>query len=364
MSRKESRSPSHEAQGTGGIERGDLVSRSAGLAPDRGETAGQNSRRPAGRVVTNALSRFSLIVVLALLWVIFSLWNPGIFDTTSNMQTILLQNATIGLLALAVMVPLVANHFDLSAGFQYGLAQSLCAILVVQKGWNPLLSIAIVFAVGALLGVINGQLITRLEMPSFTTTLGTGLVILGITEAVTQNQVVTGSAPQGFLDLGRGMLLGIPLPFVYLALVALVLFVVLELTVWGRKAYAVGANPTASRVSGIATERLVRQSFIVTGVLCALAGCVSVTSLGGSSPVVGLGSLLPAFAGAFLGATCIRPGRYNVAGTVIAVYVIGVGISGLQQKGADAYAQDLFNGFALLIALIVSTLARRRRAAT
>jgi ribose transport system permease protein len=84
-------------------------------------------------------------------------------------------------------------------------------------------------------------------------------------------------------------------------------------------------------------------------------------SLGGSSPVIGLGSLLPAFAASFLGATCIRPGRYNVAGTVVAVYVIGVGITGLQQLGAESYAQDLFNGAALLIALIISTIARRRR---
>lgn len=314
--------------------------------------------------VTDVLSRYSLIGVLVLLWVIFSLWNPQVFATTANLQTILLQQATVGLVALAVMVPLVAGQFDLSTGFQFGLAQSLCALLVIRYEWNPLSAIVAVAAVGVLIGVINGQLITRLNLPSFTTTLGTGLVVLGISEFLTENQVIAGAAPQWFLDLGRGRLLGVPLPFVYLALVAIVLFVLLELTVWGRRAYAVGANPAAARLSGISTDRVVRQSLIVTGLLCAVAGCISVTSLGGSSPVIGLGSLLPAFAGAFLGATCIRPGRYNVAGTVIAVYVIGVGIIGLQQKGAEVYVQDLFNGAALLIAVIVATLARRRRLAT
>ena len=317
-------------------------------------------RRPQA---TDLLSKYSLLVVLAALWIAFSVWNPAVFATTDNLRTILLQQSTVGLIALAVVVPLIAGHYDLSTGFQFGLAQSLCAVLVIREGWNPVAAILAVLVVGVLIGVVNGQLITRLELPSFTTTLGTGLVILGISEFITSNQVVTGGAPQWFLELGRGRILGIPLPFVYLAVAAVILFVMLELTVWGRKAYAVGANPSAARLSGIAADGVVRQSLVVTGALCAIAGCISVTSLGGSSPVVGFGSLLPAFAGAFLGATCIRPGRYNVAGTIIAVYVIGVGIIGLQQKGAPVYVQDLFNGGALLIAVIVAVIARKRRGA-
>lgn len=327
---------------------------------------GTDVRRPGrapGSVVSDLLSRFALIVVLALLWLTFSLWNPQVFATGANLQTILSVQATTALLALAVMVPLVAGHFDLSAGFQFGLAQSLCAVLAIRAQLNPLLAMGIVIVVGVLTGIVNGQLITRIGLPSFTTTLGTGMLVLGLTEWLTKNQVIIGPVAPWFLDLGRSRLLGVPLPFVYLAIVAVVLFVLLEFTVWGRQAYATGANPAAARLSGVATDRQVRQTFVITGFLCGLSGCVSMTSLGGSSPVIGLGSLLPAFAAAFLGATCIRPGRYNVAGTVIAVYVIGVGITGLQQKGADVFVQDVFNGAALLVAIVVSTIARRRRVA-
>lgn len=324
-------------------------------------------RAPRGNrgreLLADAGSRFALIGVLLILWVIFSIVNPAAFATVSNLQTILSVQATTGLLALAVMVPLVAGHFDLSSGFQFGLAQSLCAILVIREQWHPLLALLFVLAVGVIIGAVNGQLITRLRLPSFTTTLGTGMVVLGLTEWITRNQVITGPAPVWFLDLGRQRIAGIPLPFLYLALAAIALFVLLEYTVWGRRAYAIGANVVAARLSGISADRQVRQTFVITGVLCALAGCISMTSLGGSSPVIGLGSLLPAFAAAFLGATCIRPGRYNVAGTVVAVYVIGVGITGLQQLGAEIYIQDLFNGAALLTALIISTIARRRRVA-
>jgi ribose transport system permease protein len=329
--------------------------------PDEVASAAGSGPGGSRDLLPELVSRFALVGVLVLLWVGFSLNNPQIFATTSNLQTILSVQATTGLLALAVVVPLVAGQFDLSTGFQLGLAQSLCARLVIDEKWHPLLALVFVLVVGMTIGVINGQLITRLGLPSFTTTLGTGMLILGLTEWLTQNNVITGSAAVWFFDLGRLRVAGIPLPFIYLAVAAAILFVLLELTVWGRRSYAVGANPTAARLSGINADRQIRQSFVITGLLCALAGSISMMSLGGSSPVIGLGSLLPAFAAAFLGATCFRPGRYNVAGTVVAVYVIGVGITGLQQLGAQVYIQDVFNGAALLIALIISTIARRRR---
>jgi ribose transport system permease protein len=332
--------------------------------PEHGVSAPAPSADRKGGVlrdIPNLLSRYALIGVLLLLWLTFSLWNPRVFATVANLQSILLVQAGTAMIALGVLVPLVAGHFDLSAGFQFGLAQSLAAVLVTHHHWSPFLATVVVLGTGVGIGVVNGQLITRLQLPSFTTTLATGLIVLGFTEWVTANQIITGVAPTWFLNLGRGTKLGIPLPFWYLAIAAIVLFVLLELTVWGRRAYAVGANPTAARLSGVNSDRYVRHAFIVTGFLCAFAGLMSFTSLGASSPVLGLGSLLPAFAATFLGATCIRPGRYNVAGTVIAVYTIGVGIIGLQQKGAQSYVQDMFNGAALLIAIVISISAQRRR---
>lgn len=343
---------------SGVIDRDRSEDAAADTAAIRGGAGFAGTRRG---VLSDLTSRFALIGVLVLLWLIFSIVNPATFATVSNLQTILSVQATTGLLALAVVVPLVAGHFDLSTGFQFGLAQSLCAILVIREQWHPLLALVFVLVVGVVIGIVNGQLITRLGLPSFTTTLGTGMVVLGVTEWLTKNQVITGPAAVWFFDLGRQRIAGVPLPFLYLAVVALILFVLLEYTVWGRRAYAIGANVVAAKLSGINADRQVRQSFVITGALCALAGCISMMSLGGSSPVIGLGSLLPAFAAAFLGATCIRPGRYNVAGTVIAVYVIGVGITGLQQLGAEIYIQDLFNGAALLTALIISTITRHRR---
>ncbi|MFT4288930.1 ABC transporter permease [Nocardioides sp.] len=306
------------------------------------------------------IARFGLLGIFVLLIVFFSIINPDRFPTTGNASTIALGQAANALLAFAVMVPLAAGQFDLSVGYQFGFAQSLLAWLAISQGIESALALLITLVCVCCIGLANGLMVTRLKLPSFTTTIGTGIVVLGITEWLTGNQVIFGELPGWFANIGRGQVVGIPLPFVIVIVVAVVLLLLTERTLWGRRAYATGANPEAARLTGIPVDRLTLQSFLLGSVLCTLAGAISMTNLGGSSPVVGLGALLPAFAGAFLGATGIRPGRYNVLGTLIAIYLVGTGISGLQQLGVEPYVQDLFNGVALLAAIVVSAAATRR----
>lgn len=325
---------------------------------DKDDTEGSGR----GNHGSSLLARFGLLGIFALLVIFFAVINPERFPTAGNAGTILLGQSANALLAFAVMVPLIAGQFDLSVGFQFGLAQSLLAWLAVSQGISPVLAMLITLVAVCCIGLVNGLMVTRLKLPSFTTTIGTGIVVLGLTEWLTGNQVIFGILPDWFAGIGRGKLLGIPVPFVLVVIVAILLLVLTERTLWGRRAYATGANPEAARLTGIPVDRLTMQSFLLGSALCTLAGIISMTNLGGSSPVVGLGALLPAFAGAFLGATGIRPGRYNVLGTLIAIYLVGTGVSGLQQMGVAPYVQDLFNGAALLIAIVVSAAATRRYA--
>lgn len=313
-----------------------------------------------GRRAAHVVSRYGLVLIFALVIVLFSAINPEIFATAANAQTIALTQSITALIALGVMMPMIAGNIDLSVGFQFGLAQALLAVLTIQVGLPPMLALSVVVLVGACVGIATGLLITRLALPSFTTTIATGILILGLTQLLTGDQVVSGRVPDWFLAVGRGSLLGVPLPFIYVVVIAAVLLFLTERTVWGRSAYAIGDNPEAARLSGINSSRVILQSFVISGVLCAIAGCISFTTLGASSPVVGLGILLPAFAGAFLGATSIRPGRYNVIGTIVAIYLVGTGISGLQQLGAQPFVEQLFNGLALLAAIILARLSTRR----
>jgi len=311
------------------------------------------------RLGAAAGQKYALIVVFAAIVGLFSVLNPAVFATGANAQTIASTQATVALLALAAMLPLVVGQFDISVGYQFGLAQGLCAYLIINEGVPAVVAILVTLAAGLLIGLVNGVLVAKVKLNSFVATLGVGILVLGLTQWLTQDVTITGALPALFTDLGRNAVLGIPLPFVYVLAATAVLWVALEYTPWGRECYATGGNERAALLAGVRTERRTVQVFVFAALLAALSGGLSVMILGASSPTVGLGSLLPAFAGAFLGATSIRPGRFNAIGTLIAVYLVATGITGLQQEGAQPFVQQLFNGAALLIAVTLARLSRK-----
>ncbi len=311
------------------------------------------------RLGAAAGQKYALIVVFAAIVGLFSVLNPAVFATGANAQTIASTQATVALLALAAMLPLVVGQFDISVGYQFGLAQGLCAHLIINEDVPAVAAILVTLAAGLLIGLVNGVLVAKVKLNSFVATLGVGILVLGLTQWLTQDVTITGALPALFTDLGRNAVLGIPLPFVYVLAATAVLWVALEYTPWGRECYATGGNERAALLAGVRTERRTVQVFVFAALLAALSGGLSVMILGASSPTVGLGSLLPAFAGAFLGATSIRPGRFNAIGTLIAVYLVATGITGLQQEGAQPFVQQLFNGAALLIAVTLARLSRK-----
>jgi ribose transport system permease protein len=258
-------------------------------------------------------------------------------------------------------MPLVVGKFDVSIGFQLGLSQAITAKMIILDGHPWVVAVVAAVIVCAVIGAINGFLVCVVGLDSFIATLGVGTVLLGVTAWYTGNQQITGELPTTFTDLGRSQIAGVPLALVYVLVIMLVLWLAFEYTAWGREAHASGHNPVAARLAGVRVNRVTWQCFIGAGVLSGLSGVLSVSILGASAPSVGLGALLPAFAAAFLGATAIRPGRFNSIGTVIAIFLLAAGITGLRLRGAEPYVSDLFNGLALLLALTVAAVSARRR---
>jgi ribose transport system permease protein len=164
---------------------------------------------------------------------------------------------------------------------------------------------------------------------------------------------------QGFAKLGQDPIAGLTPGVYYLVLVALALWYVLEHTGVGRRFYATGFNAEASRLAGIATQRLRFASLIVSALIAGFAGIVLASNLTSGSPTSGTSYLLPAFAAAFLGATQLRAGRFNAWGTVIAVLMLGTGISGLGLAAAPAWAPSMFTGVVLIAALALTGAQRR-----
>lgn len=311
--------------------------------------------------LTRFVSVWGLLIVLIALILLFSALKPDTFPTYFNLQAILGSKSIQAMVALAAMIPIAANRFDLSVAFVLGISQVL-AIGLQGMGVPWPLVVVLLLGMGALVGFVNGFLITVIGIDSFIATLGTGTVLLGLNQWFTGGQQVLADLPASFLALS-GTVLGVPLPAVYMLVISVALWIALEYLPVGRFIYVLGANPRAAQLNGISERKYVTGAMIAAGMLSAWAGVVLESQLQVGQSSVGQEYLLPAFTAALLGATSIRPGRVNVWGTILAVAVLAVTVSGLSQLGAPYFVEALFDGTTLIVAVGLAVTAAKRRVA-
>ncbi len=319
----------------------------------------QRGAAPRSSALTQAISVWGLLLLLVVLIAVFSVLRPDTFPTYFNFRSIINNKAISALLALAVFLPMTANHFDLSVGFLLGIAQVL-AIGLQGQGLGPVEASALVVLLGAVVGLVNGVLVTIVGIDSFIATLGTGTLLYGLNEWYTGGQQVVASLPESFIGLS-GTILGIPLPALYVLALSLMLWILFEYLPAGRHLYVLGANPRAAELNGLLARRYVTAAFVGAGVTSAFAGIVLQSQLQVGQSSVGQEYLLPAFTAALLGATSIRPGRVNVWGTILAVAVLAVTVAGLNQLGAPFFVEPIFDGAMLILAVGLAVTAARRR---
>lgn len=318
------------------------------------------AERAEGRAA-DQLAKYALVGVLVALIALFSILRPESFGTLDNGKAILNNQITILMLALAATLPLIVGEFDLSIAAIFGFVQVLVVGLVLQSGWSVPLAILAVMAAAALVGLINGIAIARFQINSFIATLASGSILTGITLAYSKGESIFGQAPAALTDISRAELLGMKLPVWYGLVVVLALALVLGRLPIGRRMYATGSNQRAASLTGIPTTRYVVATFVVGALLAGFGGVILGASLGAATPDTGNALLIPAFAGAFLGVTAFTPGRFNVLGTFVAVYVVGVAVTGLQQLGAALWVEPVFNGAVLFVAVGLSAYTSRLR---
>jgi ribose transport system permease protein len=311
-------------------------------------------KSPVLKTVLGYLSfrKISGIYVWAALFLLFSVWVPDTFLTESTWIDIASSQAVTAMVALGLILPLAAGSYDLSVGQALGVSAILSAWLV-HKGMDTGAAIALAILVGVAIGLINGMLVSILKINSFIATLGMSSILLAVIGAISNNQQIVGIST-GFEDLGISEPLGIPIPVFYMVGIAILFWYVLEHTPFGRSLYAIGGGAEAARLAGVRVRLYLFASMVICSTTAAFAGVVVTGKLGTGSPAVGAGYLLPAFAAAFLGATQFKPGRFNVLGTLLAVYLLATGVKGLQLAGANFWVTELFNGVVLIIAVGLS----------
>jgi ribose transport system permease protein len=263
------------------------------------------------------------------------------------------------LAALALLIPMVTGNFDISIGATANLAGISAAIVQVNGTMSAIPAVLFGVFIGMTVGVINGFIVVKLRVNSFIATLGMGAILAAIQIIVSNNQEPMPVEPGTFTALTQTSIFGFQSVILYLIVIALIIWWVLDKTPAGRYMRAVGGNPEAARLTGIRVDRWVWLSLICSGTIAGFAGVLFVSLTG---PALGFGAtlLLPAFAAVFLGSTQLQPGRYNVWGTLIAIFALATGVQGLQLVLGVQWVSAMFDGVALIAAVSLAVGRERR----
>ena len=293
----------------------------------------------------------------------FSYLLPRTFLSEQTFRAVLNACVIVSFLSLAEMCVIASNNFDLSVAYNLGLSHIVAIGLLTQTGIGIPWPVVVVVTIGmaATIGLINGVLVEYAKIDSFIATMGVGTILYGLGAWYTNGEQLVGDLPAGFTAINDTTILGIPLPALFVALLVLALWTGFEFLPIGRQLYAIGGNRKAAELTGVAARRLVIGVFVVSGAIVGVAGVILAARLRVAQSAVGPEFLLPAFVGALLGSTTIRPGRVNAFGTIVAVLVLAIGIAGLQQLGGGFFVEPIFQGVSLLLSVGLAGYAARRR---
>jgi ribose transport system permease protein len=310
--------------------------------------------------IARTFERVALLLVWAIIIAIFSIVMPASFFNWGNFSIMFASYAPAALLALAIIVPLTAGDYDLSVGATLTLSASTIGVLNVWQKIPIELVVPIVLAIGLLVGLFHALFIIYFRVPSLVVTLGSTSLMSGIVQWITDSSTI-GGIDNGLIMAAVGYrLFGIPYAFYYALVAALAMWYIFDYTPLGRRLLFVGRGREVARLNGIAVDRVRVGALIMSAVLASAAGVLYAGILGSADPYSGLNYLLPAFAAAFLGATTIQPGRFNAWGTIVAVYFLATGITGLSMLGIPLWVTNVFNGGALILAVTISQITRGR----
>ena len=314
---------------------------------------------PRTKRALSFFARYATILGLLGMVAAFSLLSPRAFPTLNNFTNVLNQASLAMIIASGLTLAVIVGELDLSVGFAASLHGIVVTGLIVSNELPIPLAILIVLAAGALIGLINGLIVTKIKVNSVIATLGVGTILTGLAFAYSAGVPIVAGVPEAFLQLSLGRwLFGIPNNIVVMGVVVGGLWVLVERTAIGQEFQAVGGNTAAARLAGIDVDRIKILGFVISGLCAALTGILLASRLGSGTTSAADGYLLTAFAAVFLGSATLRDGEFHVLGTLIGALIIAFGFNGLNIFGAPTFSQYVLQGAILIIAVGLSSLGR------
>lgn len=309
----------------------------------------------------------SLAVVLILLFILFSATTDS-FLTVPNLINVIRQVSFTGIAAVGATMVLLIGGIDLSVGSVTALVGVIAAKVIIEAGYPPMAGIAAGITTGIAAGAINGLIITRFRIPALITTLGTLTIFRGISFTLTGGLPVFGFPQEPFLGfeegvqaIGKGYILGIPVPVIIMVIVFILGYIFLYRTYFGRYIYAIGGNIETARLSGIRVRRIQLMVYIVAGLLAGIAGMIVMGRVNSGQPSVMVGFELEVITAVVLGGVSIAGGAGNLLGVILGVLIMGVLSNGLIHMNVTEYNQMVVRGLVLIIAVGIDQLRIRAR---
>lgn len=316
----------------------------------------------AGAGAVLVVRRASVVLLLAVIVVGFGVSIPQTFLSSTTFQLVGSGQAVTVILSLAALIPLIGGEFDITIGAMAAFSTCLVTWFSLHTHWNIIVSCIVAIVICAAIGAISGTIVVYFRVSSFIATLAISEVLVAGALYISGNQQLAGKFSQSFSDAGNRNVLGVPLALLYVLVLGVVLWYIIELTPLGRRLRATGASSAAAKLAGVNTDRLVLCSFVASGALAAVAGILYAAQNNTFSNSFGQPLLFPAFAAVFLGATQFR-GRLNVWGTVICAYTIALGVAGIQLAffSSEYWISPMLNGVALIAAVTFARHESRAR---
>jgi ribose transport system permease protein len=301
----------------------------------------------------------SAIYLLIAEIIIFGIWTPNTFLTLGTVRSLASEQAVTTMLALGLVLALAAGVYDLSVGLTLGAANITVSWALGEHGYSLVAAVALGIVVGVVVGVVNALLVVWLGIASFIATLASSSVLTAYIAWLSNNQQIIIQNNATLTKLATANILGLPWTFVVMLVLGIALWFILRYRPIGRYLHATGGGPDAARLAGVRTKAVTAGALIACATIAGLAGALLTLRIGLGDPTLGSPYLIPAFTAAFLGSTQFGRGQFNVWGTVIAVYALAAGTTGLALIGGPFWLPYLFNGVALALAVALSSSSAR-----
>ncbi len=314
--------------------------------------------------IKKMLGRSQRLWILVVIMLALTLLQPGVFLTVSNIRSILLSISIYGIMVCGTIFPILLGGIDLSVGAVAAAAGAFAVTRIVADDYSTtgvIIGVAGGLALGCIVGLVHGLIVTQFGVPAFLITLATQNIVYGIAQILTGNNVIPCMKPESFAFLGGGRLLGIPFSIWIMAFMAVISYLILTRTVLGRDVYAVGGNPEACRLSGVRSRLVTIIAYVASGFTAALAGIVLASMNRQAIAKAAQGYDNFVLTALVVGGASLMGGEGSVAAAIWGAFLVGVVQNGLRLMGIASDYHGIFKCIVVVAAVALDAHVRYKK---